>query len=193
MSISTSQRNLDRARSQTGLRARRRMWFPSSTRALMACASRSGGVGCSLLGDSSEAQMVHWTSFEKPQSPKPGRDWRREVRQACILSWWRSRGGLRPSTTNLTPMLGLLLMMSLGSPASYQMLRTRRPSRSEAVTFKMMVKRTMSSLGISAGMFGWFCRAYWLLMCLLAVFDFIKLFNIILLYDFVHSSDPLCS
>jgi len=189
MTIRTSRRNLDRMRSQTGLRARRRMWFPSSTQALTAYVSQSGGAGCSLLGDCSEARTVHWTSFKKLQSPKPGQDWRREVRQACTLLWWPSRGGLRPSATNLTPMLGPLSLMSLGSSASCQMLRTCRPSRSEAV----MVKRIMSSLRISGGMFGCFCWLYWSLICSLAVFDTIKSLNDILPYDFIHSSDPLCS
>ena len=189
MTIRTSRWNLICVRSQTGLRAKRRMWFPLSTWALMVCASQSGGVGCSLLGDYSEAWMVHWTLFEKLQSLKHSRDWKREVQQACILLWWRSHGGLRPSATNLTPMHGLLSMISLGSSASYQMIMTCRPSRSDA----MMAKRIMTNPRVSTGMFGCFYWPYLLLMCLLAVFDSIKLLNILLQYDFICCSDPLCS
>ena len=152
ITIRTSQRNIDCRRSQNGLRARRRMSFPSSTRLLTACISRSGGEQCSPLGNHSKNWMVHLTSFERLQRPKPGRDWKKEVWLAYMLLWWAFHGGSRCSETNLTQTPGPLSMTSLGSSSRCLMLWACWPLINNAVNPKVGVRMTISSLSINTSM-----------------------------------------
>ena len=87
------------------------------------------------------------------------------------LSWW-----IKVQCNKLTPMRGPLSMISLGSSTSCQMIMTCQPSRNDAMT----AKRIMTNPRVSAGVFGCLYWPYSLLMCLLAVFDSIKLLNMIL-------------